>query len=128
MLTKVSTMIVKINVFSVCIISLQSVLRMELWVISFIHMSVAVVKWKSQTPFLSKCKAMKLKIVAFSIFKISFNLLYQRIYEPIHCVKSIQIRSYFWSEYRKIRTTNNSIFGHFSRSDSFLEQSVDNLS
>ena len=40
-----------------------------------------------------------------------------------HCVKSVQIRSYFWSvfsciriEYRKIRTRNNSVFGHFSRS------------
>ena len=39
-----------------------------------------------------------------------------------HCVKSIQIRSFFWSvyfciqsEYRKIRTRNNSVFGHFSR-------------
>ena len=47
-----------------------------------------------------------------------------------HCVKSVQIRSYFWlvfscirieyvdllrSEYRKIRTRNNSVFGHFSR-------------
>ena len=41
-----------------------------------------------------------------------------------HCVKSVQIRSYFWSifsciriEYRKIRTRNNSVFGHFSRSE-----------
>ena len=40
-----------------------------------------------------------------------------------HCAKSVQIRSYFWSvfsciriEYRKIRTRNNSVFGHFSRS------------
>ena len=40
-----------------------------------------------------------------------------------HCVKSVQIQSYFWSvfscirtEYRKIRTRNNSVFGHFSRS------------
>ena len=40
----------------------------------------------------------------------------------IHCVKSVQIRSYFWSvfsciqsEYRKIRTRNNSLFGYFSR-------------
>ena len=49
-----------------------------------------------------------------------------------HCVKSVQIRSYFWSvfscirteygdllnlriqsEYRKIRTRNNSVFGRF---------------
>ena len=41
----------------------------------------------------------------------------------VHCVKSVQIRSYFWSvfsciqpEYRKIRSRNNSVFGHFSRS------------
>ena len=34
-----------------------------------------------------------------------------------HCVKSVQIRSYFWSEYRKIRTRNNPVFGQFSRSD-----------
>ena len=50
-----------------------------------------------------------------------------------HCVKSVQIRSYFWpvfscirieygvnlriqSEYRKIRTRNNSVFTQFSRS------------
>ena len=38
-------------------------------------------------------------------------------------MKSVQIRSYFWSvfsciwiEYRKIRTRNNSVFGQFSRS------------
>ena len=42
----------------------------------------------------------------------------------IHCVKSVQIRSFFRSvfccirtEYRKIRTRKNHAFGHFSRSD-----------
>ena len=37
-------------------------------------------------------------------------------------MNSVQIRSYFWSvfscihsEYRKIQTRNNSVFGHFSR-------------
>ena len=41
----------------------------------------------------------------------------------VHCVKSVQIRSFFWSvffrirtEYRKRRTRKNSPFGHFSRS------------
>ena len=41
-------------------------------------------------------------------------------------MKSGQIRSYFWSvfscirtEYRKIRTRNNSAFGHFSRSECY---------
>ena len=40
-----------------------------------------------------------------------------------HCVKNVQIRSFFWSlfsciwtEYRKIRTRKNTVFGHFSRS------------
>ena len=53
---------------------------------------------------------------ASSVKRIQVNKL-------LHCVKSVQIWSYFWSvfscirtEYRKIRTRNNSVFGHFSRS------------
>ena len=45
-----------------------------------------------------------------------------------HCVKSVQIRSFFWSvfsciriEYRKIRTRKYSVFGHFSPSGRFLK-------
>ena len=34
-----------------------------------------------------------------------------------HCVKSVQIRSYFWSVFSCIRTRNKSVFGHFSRSE-----------
>ena len=30
-------------------------------------------------------------------------------------VKSVQIQSFFWYEYRKIWTRKNSVFGHFSR-------------
>ena len=53
------------------------------------------------------------------------------IYHARHCVESVQKRSYFWSvfsygvnlciqyEFRKIRTRNNSVFGHFSRSESW---------
>ena len=44
---------------------------------------------------------------------------------------SVQIRSYFWSvfsyiqsEYRKIPTRNNSVFGHFSRSESFSNSNI----
>ena len=40
----------------------------------------------------------------------------RKLAEYLHCVKCIQIRCYFWSEYSKIRTGNNSVFGHFSRS------------
>ena len=63
----------------------------------------------------------------------------------LHCVKSVQLRSYFWSvfscirreygdlrskspgnlriqsEYRKIQTRNNSVIGHFSRSDAIKQ-------
>ena len=36
-----------------------------------------------------------------------------------HCVKSVQVRSYFWSVFSCIRNRNNSVFGHFSRSENF---------
>ena len=42
----------------------------------------------------------------------------------MHCMKSVSIQSFSWSvfsciqsEYRKIQTRKNSVFGHFSRSD-----------
>ena len=51
-------------------------------------------------------------------------LIFQQNVLQEHCVKSVQIESYFWSvfscirsEYRKIRTKNNSVFGHVLRSD-----------
>ena len=34
-----------------------------------------------------------------------------------HCVKSVKIRIFFWSEYWKIRSRKNSVFGYFPRSD-----------
>ena len=34
-----------------------------------------------------------------------------------HCVKSVQIRSFFWSVFSRTRTWKNSIFGHFSRNE-----------
>ena len=34
----------------------------------------------------------------------------------LQCVKNVQIRSFFQSEYGKIRTRKNSVFGHFSHS------------
>ena len=65
-------------------------------------------------------------------YRIHKNLVYKF---QCHWVKSVQIRSYFWSvfscirteygnllhnlriqsEYKKIRTRNNSVFGHISR-------------
>ena len=60
----------------------------------------------------------------------------------VNCEKSVQIRSYFWSvfpciwtehggfriqsKYRRIRTRNNSVFGHFSRSEATLRLSGKN--
>ena len=53
------------------------------------------------------------------------------VYEQIHCVKNVQVRSFCWpvfscnrTEYRKIRTRKNSIFGHFSRSDCGSQKNV----
>ena len=50
----------------------------------------------------------------------NFSNICGAIFRLLHGVKSVQIRSYFWSGYRKIRTRNNSVFGHFSRSVSLL--------
>ena len=48
---------------------------------------------------------------------------FSKYFHDSHCLKSFQIRIYFWSvfsciqtEYRKIRTRKNSVFGHFSHS------------
>ena len=38
----------------------------------------------------------------------------------IYCVKSVQIRNYFWLVFSCIRTRNNSVFGHFSWSNLLL--------
>ena len=55
------------------------------------------------------------------------------IFSPKHGVKSVQIRSYFWSafsciqsEYSEKRTRNNSLFGHFSHRESNI--ALDNTS
>ena len=52
------------------------------------------------------------------------SLFYEK--KMLHCVKRVQIGSYFWfifsciqSEYRKIRTRINCLFGHFPRSAPF---------
>ena len=55
---------------------------------------------------------------------ILFDLGIEKNCSANQCVKSVQIRSYgvnlrIQSECRKIRTRNNSLFGHFSRSVSF---------
>ena len=48
-----------------------------------------------------------------------------------HCVKSVQIRSFFWfvfsrtfSEYGKITTRKDSVFGHFSHSELLINPVV----
>ena len=50
---------------------------------------------------------------SFLILFMYFHLISKRT----HCVKSVQIWSFFRSECGKIRTSKNSVFGHFSRSD-----------
>ena len=87
-----------------------------------------------------KCSKLAIKITCTSsnfptlFWSVLHDWVTIRIF---HCVKSVQIRSYFWSlfsvfglvnlriqsGYRKIRTRNNSVFGHFSRSFWFLSWS-----
>ena len=44
-----------------------------------------------------------------------------------HWVKSVQIRSFLWCKYRKIRTRKNSVFEHFSRSDNNIDLAAASL-
>ena len=55
-------------------------------------------------------------VLQISFLSISKKEKMNATFTQEFCVKSVQIRSYFWSEYRKIRTRNNSVFGRFSRS------------
>ena len=55
------------------------------------------------------------------------------IHQRPHFVKSVEIRSFYWSvfsciwtEYRKIRTRKISVFGHFTQYSFFLQASVRN--
>ena len=77
----------------------------------------------------------KREILNFRISRLMENDISAKCISVL-CIRSVQIRSYFWSvfscfglnteiyfvdlhiqsEYRKIRTRNNSVFGHFSRS------------
>ena len=54
--------------------------------------------------------------ILFSWCKPSLSILIKIHQNPSHCVKSVQIRSYFCLVFFCIRTRNNSVFGHFSRS------------
>ena len=42
-------------------------------------------------------------------------------------LKSVQIRSFFWSVFSCIRTKNNSVFGHFSRSSRAIHATLEIL-
>ena len=65
----------------------------------------------------------KLKTLSSFYISIKVSVSYKYTFlagkKHKHCVKSVQIRSFFWSEYRKIRTRKNSVFGHFSRIEVF---------
>ena len=60
----------------------------------------------------------------FTVLKFCTFLYLLKNFLGTHCAKSVQIRSFFWSvfsrlrtECRKIRTRKNSVFGYFQRSD-----------
>ena len=93
----------------------------------------AIKKFRSGFYFVIKYPS-RLNLRSYKIWKIpnlyNFHSLYQLLHSQEYrnglklcSVKSVQIRSYFWSvfsciqsEYRKIRTRNNSVSGHISRS------------
>ena len=68
------------------------------------------------------------------VLKAFFSNIANNLKIP-HCVKSVQIQSFFWSvfscirtKYRKIRTRTNSVFRHFLRSARVYYSKYDPLS
>ena len=79
------------------------------WNVSLQQLFVSQSCWPPLISVISGCKSFQTKLE-----KIMEN---PRKVSPGHCVKNVhQIRSFFWSEYSKIRTRKNSIFEHFSHS------------
>ena len=101
--------------------------------------SLIYVKRRRQGRLMTKTSAMiEVPIIEWLEFNASTLIKYllpHKSFSIAHCVKSVQIRSYFWSvfsciwieyvnlriqsEYRKIWTRNNCVFGHFSRSENY---------
>ena len=42
------------------------------------------------------------------------NFLICKLTSELHCLKSVYIRSFFWSVFSRIRSRKNSVFGYFS--------------
>ena len=57
------------------------------------------------------CAVFVLKLYShINIYKVTFFI---QIISTIHCLKSVQIRSYFWSIFSRIRTEYREILGIF---------------
>ena len=66
----------------------------------------------------TRTQAHKTKIIKYYYMNhIHFHVPESKnLVQLLHYVKSVQMRSFFWSECEKIRTRKNSVFGQFSRS------------
>ena len=80
--------------------------------------------WWNWNRYQTFAKYIILKIKA--TYMLWYNCLINCFIEDWHCVKSIQMQSFFWSvfsriqsKYEKMRMRKNSVFGHFSRSVNF---------
>ena len=71
---------------------------------------------------------------SIGIKRLQSRITFKRRKNHGHCVKSVQMRRYFWSifscirsEYRKIQTKETSIFGQFPRNGSIMRFSCYNF-
>ena len=125
-----------LNCVSKCYIFSRAQIKFFFWLIHYSYLTTFFSDIGHMTCMSTTKTASILRIMLISSIRCS----------TWHCVKSVQTRSYFWSifscigtEYRKIRTRktpnlrirseyrkmwtrNNSVFGHFSRSMVVIEQ------
>ena len=104
----------------------------DIWIQLVGLFSKQILKCSTNSKSLSTAKTLEKYLLKTSLLRplflkrncrlIGLKLRFYGLYK-FHGVKSVQIRGYFWSvfscihsEYRKIRTRNNPVFGHLSRS------------
>ena len=70
-------------------------------------------------PYLGKYRSEKPRVLAYTTWKVSKYGVISGPYFPVFGLNTeiYEVNLRIQSEYRNIRTRNNSVFGHFSRSD-----------
>ena len=80
-------------------------------VITYKHEQVFQIFWRAA--FITQVTYRQISLYSRSIIFANYKLVFP-------CVKSVKILSFFWSVFSRIQTRKKSVYGHFSRSGTYL--------